>query len=56
MMTFASHGNSIEIEHRDRSPFPRNPAVSEVFALMSGGKDHIAGRRATAPTGEGARP
>ncbi len=41
MTVFASQATSVEMEHRDRSLVPINPAVSQMFAFTSGGKDRI---------------
>ncbi len=41
MTVFASHGNSVDLSHRDGSLVPANQTVSEMFAFTSGGKDRV---------------
>ena len=41
MTVFASQASTVELEHRDRSLVPVNPAVTQMFGLTSGGKERI---------------
>lgn len=41
MTVFASQASSVEMDHRDGSLVPVDPAVSEMFAFTSGGKDRV---------------